>query len=107
MTDAEGNPEYHQYAAQQASVMYQQQIKQQHQQQMIPRDESSIKLKRLDGINESIVNISQSLIKFFDELAKDKQTPNKTKATKQMFEEFLKNLKNVENDLLREIQMLT
>lgn len=107
MTDAEGNPEYHQYPTQQASVMYQQQLKQQHQQQMMPRDESFIKLKRLDEINASIDKISSTLIQFFDELAKDKQTPNKMKQTKQLFEEFLKHLKKVEQDLLNEIQLLT
>ena len=73
---------------------------------MMPRDESFMKLKKLDEINASIVKISQSLILFFDELAKDKQPPNKMKVTKQMFEDFLKHLKKVETDLLLEIHTL-
>lgn len=109
MTDAEGNPEFHQYNQNQA-LMYQQQQQQQQmakQQHMnLPRDESFIKLKRLDEINASIVKISQSLIQFFDELAKDKQPPSKQKVSKQMFENFTNHLRKVETDLLNEIQLL-
>ena len=76
-------------------------------QHLIPRDDSFIKLKRLDEINASIIKITQSLIQFFDELAKEKQPQNKLKQTKQMFEEMLKHLKKVENDLLMEITGLS
>ena len=47
------------------------------------------------------------MIQFFDELSKDKQPPNKLKQTKQMFEDLLKHLKKVENDLLNEITGLS
>ncbi len=106
MTDAEGNPEFHDQYQNQNQAMYQrqQQLLMQ-KQQLMPTDESLIKLKRLDEINASIVKISQTLIGFFDELANDKRN-QKPKVTKQLFEDFLKHLKKVESDLLNEIQAL-
>ncbi len=107
----DSNPEYnHQYTPGQ-QYHYQQQM--QHQQQVqhpmhqIPRDDSFIKLKRLDEINNSIVRIINSLLTFFDDLSKDKQPPTKLKVTKQMFEDFIKLLKKFETDLLTEITNLT
>lgn len=79
---------------------------QQQQMHQIPRDESLNKLKRLDEINQNIARISNSLIAFFDELTKEKQPPTKLKQTKAVFEDFLKNLKRVESDLLSEISNL-
>ena len=105
MTDAEGNPEFHHQYQNQALYHQRQQQMQMQKQQLMPTDESLIKLKRLDEINASIVKISQTLISFFDELANDKRN-QKPKVTKQLFEEFLKHLKKVESDLLNEIQAL-
>jgi hypothetical protein len=79
-----------------------------HRQQPPPlRDESLFKLQRLDEINNGITKVSSSLIAFFDELTKDKQANMKLKPTKTALEEFLRNLKKVETDLLTEINNLT
>ena len=94
---------------QQQQLLQQQQQAQliQQQQQQMPRDDSFIKLKRLDEINASIIKIVQALSNFFEELSKDKQPPTKLKQTKQLFEDFLKNLKKCETDLLTEITNLS
>lgn len=87
---------------------HQQYLQQQMQQQQIHRDESLVKLKRLDEINGNIARISNLMIQFFDELTKDKQSSTKNKQqTKTLFEDLLKHLKKVENDLLNEITLLT
>ena len=92
---------------QQQQLLQQQQAHQLIQQQQMPRDDSFIKLKRLDEINASIIKIVQALSNFFEELSKDKQPPTKLKQTKQLFEDFLKNLKKCETDLLTEITNLS
>ena len=119
MTDVEGNPEFnnhqqyppgHQYHYQQQQMHHQQQQQQMHQNPMhhqIPRDDSFIKLKRLDEINHSITRIVSSLLTFFEDLSKEKQPATKLKVTKQMFEDFLKILKKFESDLLTEITSLS
>ena len=63
--------------------------------------------KRLDDINKSILKIPQLLITFFDELVKEKQTQNKIKQSKQIFDDVLKHFKQVEVDLINEISMLS
>ena len=63
--------------------------------------------KRLDDINKSILKIPQLLITFFDELVKEKQTQNKVKQSKQIFDEVLKHFKQVEVDLINEISILS
>ncbi len=99
----ETNTEFnHNYAPGQ---QYQQQM--QHPMHQLPRDDSFIKLKRLDEINNSIVRIINSLLIFFEDLSKDKQPPTKLKVTKQMFEDFIKILKKFETDLLAEITNLS
>ena len=78
-----------------ANPQQQQQYMQQFQQ--TPRDDSLGKLKRLDEINATINKVSQTLIKFFDEITKDKLPPAKLKQAKSIFEETLTFLKKVEN----------
>lgn len=87
-------------------------MQQPHHMNQIPRDDSAMKLKRLDEINASIVRIIGSLTNFFEDLSKDKQpnqsqTKTKLKVTKQMFEDLLKFIKKFESDLLSEITGLT
>ena len=86
-------------------------MQQSHSMNQLPRDDSFMKLKRLDEINASIVRIISSLANFFEDLSKDKasQSQNKTKhkVTKQMFEDLLKFIKKFESDLLSEITGLT
>ncbi len=122
MTDADGNPEQlnansgHSYHYQQQQL-YQQQQQQQHAHgqypigqgllQNLPRDDSFLKLKRLDEINASLIKIIQMLTNFFEELSKEKQPTTKLKQTKQLFEDFLKSFKKCETDLLVEITNLS
>ena len=62
----------HQHLQHQQQQHLQHQQQQQHQQQLMSRDDSILKLKRLDEINISIARIAQMLIQFFDEINKDR-----------------------------------
>jgi hypothetical protein len=100
-------PPSHQQQFMQQQQQYQQQQYQQQQQQMLAaRDESLLKLKRLDDIGASITKMINTLIQFFDEISKDKLPAAKLKQSKQIFGEALDNLKKVEKDLLNEISQI-
>ena len=99
------NQQYH-YQKMQQHQMQQHNLQQQQMAQM-SRDDSFIKLKRLDLINASMIQIINSLSSFFEDLSKEKHPPTKFKVTKQMFEDFLKLLKKFEGDLLTEITNLS
>ena len=99
-------PQQQQQFMQQQQQYQQQQYQQQQQQMLAARDESLLKLKRLDEIGATITKMSNTLIQFFDEISKDKLPAAKLKQSKQIFEEALKNLKKVETDLLYEISQI-
>lgn len=107
MTDTETNSDQFNHHYTVGQQQHNQQQMHQYQMHQMPRDDSFIKLKRLDEINASIIRIINSLLSFFEDLSKDKQPPTKLKVTKQMFEDFLKFLKKFESDLLAEITNLS
>ena len=72
-------------------------------QQNILIDEAPAKLKKLDEINTMIFKLSQNLIVLFDELLKEKLTVSKTKTA---ITECIDCLKQIESDLIGEINYL-
>ena len=66
-------------------------------------DEAPAKLKKLDEINTMILKLSQNLISLFDELLKEKSTVARTKTA---INECIDCLKQIESDLIGEINYL-